>query len=54
MTPPNPRGDPGVTFHPSNPAHPVVTQGIQMHTSSSTFCQNILLKIFFINTLSCM
>ncbi|KAM9839095.1 zinc finger transcription factor Trps1 [Aulostomus maculatus] len=30
MTPPNPRGDPGVisTFHPSNPAHPVVTQGV--------------------------
>ncbi|XP_017280587.1 zinc finger transcription factor Trps1 isoform X2 [Kryptolebias marmoratus] len=31
-TPPNPRGDPGVisgsTFHPSNPAHPVVTQGV--------------------------
>ncbi|XP_047460524.1 zinc finger transcription factor Trps1 isoform X2 [Mugil cephalus] len=32
MTPPNPRGDPSVisgsTFHPSNPSHPVVTQGV--------------------------
>ncbi|CAG5885419.1 unnamed protein product, partial [Menidia menidia] len=32
VNPPNPRGDPGVisgsTFHPSNPAHPVVTQGV--------------------------
>ncbi|XP_068431531.1 zinc finger transcription factor Trps1 [Clinocottus analis] len=32
MTPPNPRGDPGVisgsTFLASNPAHPVVTQGV--------------------------
>ncbi|XP_041664659.1 zinc finger transcription factor Trps1 isoform X2 [Cheilinus undulatus] len=32
MTPPNPRGDPAVivgsTFHPSNPSHPVVTQGV--------------------------
>ncbi|XP_059206332.1 zinc finger transcription factor Trps1 [Centropristis striata] len=32
MTPPNPRGNPGMisgsTFHPSNPAHPVVTQGV--------------------------
>ncbi|XP_068189076.1 zinc finger transcription factor Trps1 isoform X2 [Antennarius striatus] len=28
MTPPNPRGDPGVTFHPSHPAHPVVSQGV--------------------------
>ncbi|KAM4539855.1 zinc finger transcription factor Trps1 isoform 1-T5 [Odontesthes bonariensis] len=32
VTLPNPRGDPGVisgpTFHPSNPAHPVVTQGV--------------------------
>ncbi|XP_060916535.1 zinc finger transcription factor Trps1 isoform X1 [Labrus mixtus] len=32
MTPPNPRGDPaligGSTFHPSNPSHPVVTQGV--------------------------
>ncbi|XP_071756152.1 zinc finger transcription factor Trps1, partial [Centroberyx gerrardi] len=32
VTPPNPRGDAGVisgsTFHPSNPAHPVVTQGV--------------------------
>uniref|UniRef100_A0A8D2ZYZ9 Zinc finger transcription factor Trps1 n=1 Tax=Scophthalmus maximus TaxID=52904 RepID=A0A8D2ZYZ9_SCOMX len=32
MTPPNPRGDPGVisgsTFHTSNSAHPVVTQGV--------------------------
>ncbi|XP_028452923.1 zinc finger transcription factor Trps1 [Perca flavescens] len=32
MTPPNPRGDPGVisgsTFRPYDPAHPVVTQGV--------------------------
>ncbi|XP_026155742.1 zinc finger transcription factor Trps1 [Mastacembelus armatus] len=32
MSPPNPRGDPGVisgpTLHPSNHAHPVVTQGV--------------------------
>ncbi|XP_027891933.1 zinc finger transcription factor Trps1 isoform X1 [Xiphophorus couchianus] len=32
VTPPNPRGDPSVisgsTFHPSNPAHPVVAQGV--------------------------
>ncbi|XP_042362056.1 zinc finger transcription factor Trps1 [Plectropomus leopardus] len=32
MTPPNPRGDPGMisgsTFHSSNPAHPVVAQGV--------------------------
>ncbi|CAJ1084095.1 zinc finger transcription factor Trps1 isoform X2 [Xyrichtys novacula] len=32
MTPPNPRGDPAViagsTFHPSNPSHPVVAQGV--------------------------
>ena len=37
MTPPNPRGDPGVTLHPSNPAHPVVTKGNQRPTSFSTF-----------------
>ncbi|KAE8281888.1 Zinc finger transcription factor Trps1 [Larimichthys crocea] len=28
VTPPNSRGDPAVTCHPSNPAHPVVTQGV--------------------------
>ncbi|XP_068603636.1 zinc finger transcription factor Trps1 [Brachionichthys hirsutus] len=28
MTPPDLRGDPGVTFHPSHPAHPVVSQGV--------------------------
>ncbi|KAF7211064.1 zinc finger transcription factor Trps1 [Nothobranchius furzeri] len=32
VTSPNPRGDPGVisgsTFHPSNPSHPVVSQGV--------------------------
>lgn len=37
MTPPNPRSDPGVisgsTFHSSNPAHPVVTQGIKKPAS---------------------